>query len=437
MVGFDGDLEMADSHKATGNSLFWRLWVRALTVRRPQAALALVSLLVGAATMSMLANLYCGTRRAMTEEFRTYGANVVLAPAADATIPGPGSTPPALLDSGVLERLPTFREHVPGLMAVPRLDVVAKVETRTGRLGGEARAAETVNAVAVGTDFAALLDLNRGWRLLDSTRALQDWTCAVGQRVATRLHLKVGDAVEIEPLVRAGAKPVQAQGFSRTFTVVNVLSTGASEDDQVFLPLAGLQRLAGLEEHDRGGGKISLVELSVPGEPREVERVVQELSSDFARGAAGSSGVEARPVRQIVDSEGKVLGTIRGLVLWLTILILVIIALCVTATMTAIVLERRKDIAVMKALGAGDRLVMRLTLAEGAGLGLVGGLTGVLVGGLVAEDLGRQLFGVSLPLAWWTLPVVCIASMILAMLATFFPVRIVRGVQPAVVLKGE
>ena len=91
-------------------------------------------------------------------------------------------------------------------------------------------------------------------------------------------------------------------------------------------------------------------------------------------------GLEVRPIRQIVYSEGKVLGTIRWLLLSLTILILVIIALCVMATMTAIVLERRKDIGVMKALGAADALLMRLFMMEGASLGLVGGALGYGVG---------------------------------------------------------
>ena len=62
-----------------------RLWWRALSVKRPQAVLALISLLVGAAVMSMLLNLYGGVRRKMTQEFRGYGANVILAPGSSAS----------------------------------------------------------------------------------------------------------------------------------------------------------------------------------------------------------------------------------------------------------------------------------------------------------------------------------------------------------------
>ena len=345
---------------------------------------------------------------------------------------------------------------MPGLIAVPRLDVV----TRIAPVRGESRAPEPVNAVAVGADFVPLLRLNTGWQLFNSTRSLDSGACAVGEHVASRLRVAVGDAISMEPIWQDGrqeARREQAPGragnhasewtsnqSAQLFRVSNVLRTGAAEDDQVFLSLPALQRLVGLEAHGdwRGqestGGRISLVELSVPGESAQVERVVGELSSALASPSAdGLDSIEVRPVRQIVYAEGKVLGTIRGLVIWLASLIVVIIALCLVATMTAVVLERRKDIAVMKALGASDRLVMRLLLAEGAGLGLLGGLAGVLVGGLLAREVGWRIFRVGLGPDWWTLPVVCLASMTLSALATFFPVGIVRGIQPAAVLKGE
>lgn len=424
---------MTDSNSTTGNSLFWRLWLRALTVRRPQAAVAVVSLLVGAAVLSMLLGLYSGTQRAMRDEFRAYGANVVLAPAPSASDSAslPGTPAPArseaLLDEHLLERLTAFRQQVPGLVAVPQLDVAVHIDRPA--VGG--RSWQSANAVAVGTDYGALVALNRGWRRLAATRSLEGASCAVGRRVADRLRLQRGDTLEIAPWALTDGESLSAATGPRLqFKVAEVLTTGAAEDDRVFLPLATLQALASLQ------GRISLVELSVPGSPPDIERVVKALSADFG-GPSGAPVVEVRPVRQIVESEGKVLSTLRGLVLWLTTLILTIIALCVMATMTAIVLERRKDIAVMKALGAADRLVMRLFLAEGAGLGLVGGLTGALVGAAAAQDLGRRLFGVSLDFAWWVLPLVAFATMALAVLATSFPVRIIRKVQPAAVLKGE
>ena len=408
--------------KPPGNrrSLFWRLWLRSLTIKRPQAGLAIASVLVGAAVASMLLNLYGDVRRKMTQEFRAYGPNVVLAPGSSEGAKPQGDwgaeTLAGVMDEAMTARLAPFLARTKGATAVPVLYAVAQLKG----IPADRRLPEFQNLVAVGTDFDDLRRLYPSWRMRGGEIAPGTSTVVIGSRVAALLHLGVGDSVELQAFDATSSSPPSAQPRR----VSGVLSTGASEDEQVFVPLASLQKLAGLE------GKISLVELSIPGETAEVERAVGELTR-------GVVGVEVRPIRQIVYSSGKVLGTIRWLTISLTGLILVIIALCVMATMTTIVLERRKDIAVMKALGASDRLVMDLFLSEGAGLGLTGALAGFALGVALARGVSERLFSVTLSPTWWTLPVVALAGTMLAVAATLIPVRIVRRVQPATVLKGE
>lgn len=401
---------------ANRRSLFWRLWFRSISVRRPQALLAMTALFVGAAVTAALLNLHGDVRRKMTQEFRAYGANAVLTPSSKAA---DSSGDASVMDENVIARLAPFRERINGFAFVPVLNVVVRLKS----LPLDPRLPEVQNAAAVGTDFASLRNLYPGWRLQggEAGRAIQLALseCVVGAHVAARLRLTEGDSIELQP-----ADSSSSDEARQTLHIAGVLSTGASEDDQVFVSLASLQSLSGLN------GKISLVQLSVPGEATEIERTLQELSATLA-------GVEVRPIRQIVESQGKVLSIIRWLTVSLTALILVIIALCVMATMTTIVLERRKDIAVMKALGATDPLVMRLFMSEGAGLGLVSGLMGFGAGAVLARSLAARLFGVSLSLIWWTLPLVCLLSVALAVVATLFPVTIIRSVQPATALKGD
>ena len=392
--------------------------MRSLVVRRPQAALAVVSLLVGAAVASMLLNLYGDVHRKMTQEFRSYGANVILGSRAAASA-GPTSIA-GLIDAAAFDQVTSLRATVKGLVAAPVLYVV----TRVSPVPENPRLPSFENVVAVGTDFADFRKLAPGWRIEDGgPEANPDpGVCAVGAHLAERLHLKSGDTLAISVARQGEALPDQPKPES--FQVERVAATGTSEDDQVFVPLQDLQRLAGAE------GKISLIEMNVPGETAGIESAVRALAAEFP-------GLEVRPVRQIVYSQGKVLGTIRWLLISLMVLILLIIALCVMATMTAIVLERRKDIAVMKALGASNRDVTRLFLTEGATLGLVGGLAGFAVGGILASAIAERLFGVSLDLVWWTLPMVCLGTALVAVLATFFPVGMMRRIQPATALKGE
>jgi len=415
-TGTKGKLVMdVRPHKPT--SLFWRAWWRSLSVKRPQALVAAAALAVGATVAAMLLNLYSSVHREMSDEFRSYGANVIISQAPDPALrDGAG-----LFDRTAVDRVASHSEGPKRLAAVPVLSVVA----RLGRIPGDPRLPEFENAVAVGADFTALESLNPAWRLArprsvePGTSGEGETEAILGARVAERLKLASGGTVSLE----LGHRALPAAPAA-VFRVAGVVSTGASEDDQVFVPLDRLQTLAGLP------GKISLMELSVPGETPEIEGVVRELKSALP-------GLDVRPVRQIVYSAGHVLDTIRWLLISLSALILVIIALAVSATMTAIVLERRKDIAVMKALGAGDRLVMRLFLAEGAALGLVGGAAGFIVGSELARQASRRIFDAALRLDWRTLPAVVGASVLVAAAAALVPARLVSGVQPASVLKGE
>ncbi len=414
-------------------SLFWRLWFRSLTVKRPQAALAVCSVLVGATVASMLLNLYGDARRKMTQEFRAYGPNVVLAPGALGETTGrvlPESAADHLsspdiasgiMDERVNDRLTPFVEQGTGFAAVPVLYVVTRLAKAPAQAGQPlSQSEEPENVVAVGTDFNALSHLYPSWRIQGSASGFPGSSCVVGAHIASQLRMGLGDSMKLEAITSRA-------GQSETCRISSILSTGTSEDDQVFVPLASLQSLNGL------AGKISVMEMSVPGETAEIERMMGDLNQALR----GIPGIEVRPIRQIVYSAGKVLDTIRWVMLSLTGLILIIIALCVMATMTAIVLERRKDIAVMKSLGANDRLVMRLFLTEGATMGLIGGLLGFGLGLALAHEMAHQLFNVSLRPTWWTFPFVCLASMMLAVVATLFPVEVVRGIQPARVLRGE
>lgn len=484
---------MNKSEKQTGagrRSLFFRLWLRSLTVKRPQAALGLAAILVGAALTAALLNLHDGVRRKMTQEFRAYGANAIVSPPSDTA----GAAQVTLAEKDVLSGLTGWKDHTPGAVFVPRLHVVMRLRS----VKADERLPSFQNVVAVGTDFRALHGLYPGWRL-DSeipVRAAQapredvgaqhavpllppatqvgesdvgarhgvpvrnteqnsagaqgfdggaqhaapllppatqigesdvgarhgvplpQGDCVVGRRVAAELHLVAGSEVSLEP----AAVPDLSASALRC-RISGILSTGAAEDDEVFVPLAALQRVAALE------GKLSVVELLIPGETGEVGRAVEELGRSYP-------STSVRPVRAIVESQGRVLGKIGGLLVVLTSLIVVIAALCVMATMTAIVLERKKDVAVMKALGATDSLVLRLFLCEGAGLGLLGGLVGFGLGLVLARELGRSLFGVPLSPSWWTLPLISLGSVLVAVLATVFPVRNARAIQPATTLKG-
>jgi putative ABC transport system permease protein len=111
---------------------------------------------------------------------------------------------------------------------------------------------------------------------------------------------------------------------------------------------------------------------------------------------------------------------------------LVIAALGITNAMLAAIRERRREIGVLKAIGARDRDVLRIFLLEAAVLGFVGGVIGTTTGWLIARTVGtivngyltdQGLAGVHLPLPVPLLVGAVIGSTLLALLAGAVPAR--------------
>src|SRR5467141_1994260 len=105
------------------------------------------------------------------------------------------------------------------------------------------------------------------------------------------------------------------------------------------------------------------------------------LSSAFRAIPSASRPQErSRPVLQIVEGEARVLGKTRSTLYAAAVLIVLTAALCVLATLTGWVFDRRRDFAIMKALGASERLVSGFFAAEAAAMGAVGAILGSFIG---------------------------------------------------------
>ena len=113
-------------------------------------------------------------------------------------------------------------------------------------------------------------------------------------------------------------------------------------------------------------------------------------------------------------------------------LALVVASLGIINTLVMAILERRREIGVLKALGAADRDVQRLFFAEAAAMGLLGGVLGVAIGWLIGRALN---FGTDVYLTRQQLPAITIAAvpwwMVAAAIAFSVAVSLAAGIYPA------
>ena len=145
---------------------------------------------------------------------------------------------------------------------------------------------------------------------------------------------------------------------------------------------------------------------------------------------------EGRGIRHL-EGEARVLGKTRSTLLAAAALIILTAGLCVLSTLMGWVFDRRRDFAIMKALGASGRLLGGFFAAEAAVLGATGALIGFVVGIGIAAWIGRVNFHAPVMPRLSVLPVVLAGSMAVTLLSAILPISLLRRVQPAVILRGE
>jgi len=138
-----------------------------------------------------------------------------------------------------------------------------------------------------------------------------------------------------------------------------------------------------------------------------------------------------------MEGEARVLGKTRATLLAASSLIILTSALCVLSTLMGWVFDRRRDFAIMKALGASERLVNGFFAAEAAALGAMGAIFGFFIGIGVAAWIGRVNFHAPVVPRFSVFPYVLAGSVALALVSAIVPIVLLRHVQPAIILRGE
>ena len=363
-------------------SMFLRMLIRAAVLRRGRAASALLAMVVAAAVATAMLNLYVDVQAKLRKEFRNYGANIVV-------IANDGQALPA-------DALATVESTLAGRgQAVPFAFIVAR--TSDGR-----------SVVVSGTDFDQVRKLDSWWSVTAWPSVKQD--ALIGERAAAT--------------VSPEGKPFDLSFQGRTINLrpAGTLRTGASEDSRIYLSLKDFERWTGVEP--------STIEIAASGTPEEVGALVQKLSQSLP-------AAEVRPIRQIMEGEARVLGKTRATLAAAAVLIIATAALCVLSTLIGWVFDRRRDFAIMKALGASEGLIGGFFAAEAAVLGAVGAVVGFGVGVGVAAWIGRVNFHAPVVPRLNVLPVVWIGSVAVALISAVVPIFLLRRVQPAMILRGE
>ena len=395
--------------------MYWRMVSSSLVRRASRLIIAVLAIAIGATILSGLVTIYYDIPEQLGREFRSYGANLIVLPRGESKI--------------TRQTLDSLTE----LVGKSRIGGMAPYRYQTVKINEQPY-------IIAGTDLDQAKNNSPFWYVEGTWPNREDTSSVmVGHEIAETLGLNLGDSFLVQGVkyghqAEASRQDLSAeenlrrdlarQNFSRRFTVCGIVTTGGAEEGFIFADIDMLDEL--ISDTYRA----DVIECSVIADASELSELSAKIESDIPE-------LMPRAVRRLTQSQDIVLGKLQALVLLVTAVVLIITMISVYTTMTAMVAERRREIALKKALGAENKLVMGELLGEGVMLGLIGGALGVYLGFEFAQRVSLNVFGRAINFQPALIPITIAVFITITVLASIIPVRKVMEIHPAIVLKGE
>src|SRR6201987_2763528 len=420
--------------------MFARLLYESFRRQKRRKLLAGIAITLGVAVATAMIAVATDIGDKINHELRAYGANLLVTPQEDTLdveiggvnlkLPSDGS----FLSEADLPKIKgTFWRH-----NILGFSPMLPVNVSLGTPGG------SKDVTLVGTYFAKQLTFGKDefttgvrtthpwWKVQGEWPADNSGDVLLGEHIATKLGFQPHGSVEIS---------------GQPHRVAGIVSTGGPEDDQVVAPLQVAQQALSKPGAVR---RIYVSALTKPEDalarrdpktmnPELFDRwycspYVQSIAYQLQEAIPHS---HAEQIRQVAQNEGTVLSRIKGLMLLVTLAALFASALAVSAAMATAIFERRAEVGLMKALGAGRLAVASIFFAEAALLALIGGALGFGLGSALAHQIWHSIFNSEISIPPVLLPVILAIAVIVTFVGSAAAIRRAVGLDPVFALRGE
>lgn len=420
--------------------MFVRLVYESFRRQKRRKLLAATAITLGVTVATAMIAVATDIGDKINRELRTIGANLIVTPqedSLDVEIGGVDLKPPsdgAYLNEKDLSNILGIFWHNNITGFAPMLPVPVKLSDRD----------QAVDATLLGTYFSKAVTYGKE-TLTTGVRNTHPWwkvtgawpidssdDVLIGERLAQRLGTHAGDQVTFD---------------HREFHVSGILSTGSVEDDQIVAPLALAQQVLGRPGAVR---RIYVSALTKPEDalarrdPKSMSGAIYDrwYCSPYPQSIAfqlqeAIPHSRAEQIRQVSQNEGAVLTRIEGLIFLITLAALFASALAVSAAMATTIFERRAEVGLMKALGAGKLAIASIFFAEAALLALFGGIVGFVTGSLLAHRMGESIFNSQISISPVLLPIILAIAVIVTFAGSATAIRRAVQFDPVFALRGE
>ena len=424
--------------------MFWTMVKGALIRQRGRFFLIALTVALGVSLAAAMLNVMFDVGDKVNQELKAFGANITVAPKNASLLNdvygvGSDSGHKEYLNEEDLGKIKTIFWTNNIVAFTPMLNGTVSVNGQNVNLTGTWFNYHMT--LPTGDVFDTGVEEMKSWWQIDG-----DWPkdntdqVLVGQKLAESLQVKTGDIL----LYR------RADGTQGQFVIAGIVSGGGNEDNAILASLPVVQQALNLK------GKVSEIEVSAITTPendlarkaaanperlsqaeREIWYCTAYVSSIAFQIEEVVNNSSARPVRQIAESEGKILDKTQLLMLLITVLSLISAALGVSNLVSANVMERSREIGLMKALGAKNYEVILMILTETLIAGIAGGIVGYFIGMGFAQVIGYTVFGSAIANNIIVVPIVGSLMVAVILLGSVPAIRTLLSLQPASVLHGR
>ncbi|MEP7027675.1 MAG: FtsX-like permease family protein [Candidatus Eisenbacteria bacterium] len=379
-----------------------------LLERRGRVLLAVAAIAIGTSVAAALLLVSRDVGSKVAKELRVYGPNAMLAPSAGAQAMGARDLALAGIGRGDALGEPA-RQWLTAERAAGRISSFVTLRYGVARHGDRA-------IPLAATDPGDLRALYPGWKFVGPA----DADAVLGVDAAKLLGAVPGGAISLDVADGAGTRSVR---FSR----VAIVSTGGGEDRVAFVSRTRLAAEAG-----QNAAPFALALARVEGSSNAVLAY-----ADRPLPPGIGAGVSLRAIRQLSAADGDVLARLKRLLLTVTAVALLAAVLCAMSTLADLVLERTREVALLRSLGAARGDVLLLFATEAVVIGMLGGIVGLAIGIVAAQAIGRGVFGTAIAVAAGAIPATLLLGVLTALVASVGPVQRALAIEPAQTLRGE
>ncbi len=375
---------------------YFLLAVQSIGHRKLRSWLTVIGIVIGVAAIISLITLSRGLENTIEDQFEQFGANRLLISAKGFQGPGTSSQGLTIKDVESIEKISGFAYVSPALFRSS--EVLYRKEAGFTMIGG-------IPAKDFRDFYAdSGIELQEGRMIKEG----ESKVALIGSRVKSEMfgkEISLGSKITLNKM---------------EFKVVGVVEEigNAQDDNQIMIPLESAREI--FAEPQRVDTIIAQVK-STADIPQLQEKVEKELKRK-----RGDTNFQVLTASQILEQINQVLGVMQVVLIGIAAISLVVGAIGIMNSMYTSVLERTKEIGIMKSIGAHNVEILQIFLIEAGMIGLVGGVFGTALGTLIAVGIGSvsQSVGFSLNIT------VEIGVLILGLLFAFV-IGMISGILPA------